>query len=149
MVKLLELNTITCLNRYQLIFKSFILYFQNFKTYFKRAMDLTLPLKNAPLLMIVYLPIHNVRGLLSMTNKGEIIHKRIMWFQKLTRNLFLTLHGHNVHLVMLFLHGASFLNRARNSRCTVITDLDTSKRSTQKAFPCCDAILEIGPAAPQ
>jgi hypothetical protein len=28
--------------------------------------------------------------------------------------------------------GASFLNRARNSRCTAITDLDTSKRSTQK-----------------
>ena len=34
-------------------------------------------------------------------------------------------------------------------RCTVITDLDTSKRSTQKAFSCCDAILENGPAAPQ
>ena len=47
------------------------------------------------------------------------------------------------------MHGASFLNRARNSRCTVITDLDTSKRSTQKAFSCCDAILETGPAAPQ
>jgi hypothetical protein len=41
------------------------------------------------------------------------------------------------------------LNRARNSRCTVITDLDTSKRSTQKAFSCCDAILETGLAAPQ
>jgi hypothetical protein len=38
------------------------------------------------------------------------------------------------------------LNRAQNSRCTVITDLDTSKWSTQKAFSCCDAILEIGPA---
>ena len=25
------------------------------------------------------------------------IHKRIVQFQKLTRNLFLTLHGHNVH----------------------------------------------------
>ena len=50
------------------------------------------------------------------------------------------------YLVMLFLHGASFLNRARNSRCTVITDLDTSKRSTQKAFSCCDAIWETGPA---
>jgi len=43
-------------------------------------------------------------------------------------------------------HHASFLNRARNSRCTVITDLDTSKRSTQKAFSCCEAILETGPA---
>jgi len=65
------------------------------------------------------------------------------------------LHKHSVstncrwHLVMLFLHGASFLNRARNSRCTVITDLDTSKRGTQKAFSCCDAILETGPTAPQ
>jgi len=28
----------------------------------------------------------------------------------------------------------------------VITDLDTSKRSTQKAFSWCDAILETGPA---
>jgi len=27
-------------------------------------------------------------------------------------------------------------------------DLDTSKRSTQKAFSFCDAILETGPAAP-
>ena len=25
------------------------------------------------------------------------IHKRMVWFQKLTRNLFLALHGHNVH----------------------------------------------------
>ena len=38
---------------------------------------------------------------------------------------------------------------ARNSRCTVITDLDISKRSTQKTFSCCDAILETGPTAPQ
>jgi len=101
-------------------------------------------------------------------------------FQKLTRNLFLTLHGHNVHrqqqqlskfliyyhqfashaycgaagpvsnmasqqekafCVLRFevsrsvhglekTHHAYFLNRARNSRCTVVTDLDTSKRST-------------------
>jgi len=43
-------------------------------------------------------------------------------------------------------HHASFLNHARNSHCTVITDLDTSKQITQKAFSCCDAILEIGPA---
>ena len=46
------------------------------------------------------------------------------------------------------MHGASFLNRARNSRCTVITDLNTSKRSTEKAFSYCDAILETSPAAP-
>jgi len=62
----------------------------------------------------------------------------------------LPLHKHPVstncryHVVMLFLHGASFLNHARNSRCTVITGLDTSKQSTQKAFSCCDAILETG-----
>jgi len=48
--------------------------------------------------------------------------------------------------VIARLSGASFLNRARNSRCTVITDLDTSKQSTQKAFSHCDAILETGPA---
>ena len=42
---------------------------------------------------------------------------------------------------------ASFLNRSRNSRCTVITDLDTSKWIKQKVFSCCDAILETGPAA--
>jgi hypothetical protein len=47
------------------------------------------------------------------------------------------------HLVTLFLCGASFLNSTWNSRCTVITNLDTSKRSTQKAFSCCDAILEM------
>ena len=39
--------------------------------------------------------------------------------------------------VMLFLHGASFLNCARNPRCTAVTDLDTSKRSTHKATPSC------------
>jgi hypothetical protein len=39
-----------------------------------------------------------------------------------------------------------FLNHARNSRCTVITDLNTLKWSTQKAFACCDAILQTGPA---
>jgi len=41
------------------------------------------------------------------------------------------------------------INHAQNSRCTVITDLDTSKRSTQKTFSCCDAVLETGPAALQ
>jgi len=128
------------------------------------------------------------------------IHKRMMRFQNLARNVFLSfhtvifgmsnfllalatdlrglhrnasrtlsmmssdkrggpgllpLHKHpfptncRYRLVMLFLHDACFLNRARNPRCTVITDLDTSKRSTQKAFSCCNAILETGPAAPQ
>jgi hypothetical protein len=35
---------------------------------------------------------------------------------------------------------------ARNRRCTVFTDLGTSKRSPQKAFSCCDAILKTGSA---
>jgi hypothetical protein len=66
----------------------------------------------------------------------------------------LPLHKHPVstnclyHLVTL-LCGVSFLNRTRNSRCTVITYLDASKRRTHKAFSCCDAILKTGPAAPQ
>jgi hypothetical protein len=64
----------------------------------------------------------------------------------------LLLHKHPVstncrhHLVTLFLCGASFLNRAQNSRCAIITDLDTSKRCTQKAFSCYEAILETDPA---
>jgi hypothetical protein len=32
-----------------------------------------------------------------LTQLIQGIHKRIVMFQKLTRNLFLTLHGHNVH----------------------------------------------------
>jgi len=88
-------------------------------------------------------------------------------FQKLTRNLFLTLHGHNAHcqqqqlskFLMRYqqfafhashglekMHDASFLNRAQNSCCILMTDLDTSEWSTQKAFSCCNAILETGPA---
>ena len=43
--------------------------------------------------MIKYL--HNI----VLRHDAEIqgIHKRMVQFQKLTRNLFLTLHGHNVH----------------------------------------------------
>ena len=111
------------------------------------------------------------------------VYKFMVQFQKLTRNLFLTLHGHNVHrqqrqlskFLMRYQQFTSLAYRgaicqdgvvagkgflcalfevsrfvitvqqyscsARNSRCTVITDLDTSKRSTQKAFSCCGAIL--------
>ena len=67
----------------------------------------------------------------------------------------LPLHKHPVstncryHLVMLFLCGASFLNRARNSRCTVITDLDISKRRTQKAFSCSPAATPSWKLAPR
>jgi len=45
--------------------------------------------------------------------------------------------------------GMCTVHRALNSHCTVITDLDASKQSTQKDFSCCDAMLETGPAAPQ
>ena len=115
------------------------------------------------------------------------IHKRMVRFQKLTRNLFLNLQGHNVHrqqrqLSKLLMRYQQFASHAycgavgpvskmasqhekafcvlrfavsrsvitvHETYCTVITDLDTSKRSTQKACSCCDAILETGPAAPQ
>jgi hypothetical protein len=42
-----------------------------------------------------------------------------------------------------------FFKRKLNSRCGVITDLDTSKWSTQIAFYDCDAILETGSTVPQ
>ena len=114
-------------------------------------------------------------------------------FQKLTRNLFLTLHRQQQQLSKFLMRYQQFAShaycgaagpvfkmasqqekaffvlhfevsrsvitvqrefRARlrkdaPGRCTVITDLDTSKRSTLKAFSCCDAILKTGPAAPQ
>jgi len=153
----------------------------------------------------------------------QAIHKRMVRFQKLTRNLFLTLHGHNVHrqqqqlskflmryrqlashaycgaagpvskmasqqgktfCVLRFETSRSVITMQREFRarlrkdapgrrvfskpCTKLTLhcnhrsgrlktehteslslLDASKRSTQKVFPCCDAILETGPAAPQ
>jgi hypothetical protein len=108
-------------------------------------------------------------------------------FQTLTRNLFLTLHGQNVHrqqrqlseflmryqqfafhaycgaagpvykmasqqekafCVLRFEVSRSVLTaqcecraRFRTADSTVITDLDTSKRSTQKAISCWDAML--------
>jgi hypothetical protein len=37
------------------------------------------------------------------------------------------------------------LNRAQNLRCTVITDLDTSKRSTQKVFPAATPSWKLSP----
>ena len=132
-----------------------------------------------------------------MNGKIQGIHKRMVRFQKLGRNLFLTLHRNNLRRQQRQL--SKFLRRyqqfASHAYCgaagpvskmasqqekafcvlgfevsrsvitvqrefcarfrkdapsgAVITDLDTSKRSTQKAFSCCDAILETGPAAPQ
>jgi hypothetical protein len=42
-----------------------------------------------------------------------------------------------------------FLHTTQTVQETDAADLHTSKRSTQKAFSCCDAILGSGPAAPQ
>jgi len=42
-------------------------------------------------------------------------------------------------------HGASFPNRARKARCTVTTDLDISKRSTQKAFSAATPSWKLAP----
>jgi hypothetical protein len=39
---------------------------------------------------------NNINGFFSHV-AVQSIHKRMVQFQKLTRNLFLTLHGHNVH----------------------------------------------------
>jgi len=41
----------------------------------------------------------NIRSLVCRETYFNIqsIHKKMVWFQKLTRNLFLTLHRHNVH----------------------------------------------------
>jgi len=106
------------------------------------------------------------------------IHKRIVWFQKLTINLFLTLHGHNVRrqqqqlskFLMRYQQFASHaycgaagpvsktasqqekafcVLRFQVSRSVIAVQREFRARSTQKAFPCCDAILETGPAAPQ
>jgi hypothetical protein len=146
----------------------------------------------------------------SWTEATKGIHKRMVRFQTLLKNLLLILHGYNIHYQQrvcpsflcatsrllllltsgqrgqfprwrlsrwrisvcsvlkcpdlwlqysvsfvnglknkLFLCGASFLDHARNSHCTVNTDLDTSKRSTQKSFHCCDAIFETFPSALQ
>jgi hypothetical protein len=53
-----------------------------------------------------------------------------------------------------FKKDAQYKNNVSFKPCTklalhCITDLDTSKCSTQKDFSCCDAILETGPAVPQ
>ena len=114
-----------------------------------------LPWLFAHILCTVYVQATNLQLLPSLTSHRQYKHKYTGYTQKNGRPGLLPLHKHPVstnsryHLVMLLLHGASFLNRVRNSRCTVITDLDTSKRSTQKAFSYCGAILETGPAAPQ
>ena len=58
----------------------------------------------------------------------EGIHERMARFQKLTRNLFITLHGHSVHRQQRQL--SKFVMRCQQFAC--------------RAY--CDAILETGPA---
>ena len=89
------------------------------------------------------------------------LYNWMVQFQKLTRNLFLTLHGQNLHrqqqqLSKFLMRYQQFTRSCLLWGCgtifqdgTVIIDLDTSKRSTQKVFSCCGAILETDPAAPQ
>ena len=117
----------------------------------------------------------------------QVIHKRMVRFQKLTRNfspytdatytvssgncpsfscatssslLMLTAgpvskmasQQEDTFCVLRFEVSRSVITVQRALQlycCTIITDLDTSKRSTQKASSCCDTILETGPAAPQ
>jgi hypothetical protein len=86
----------------------------------------------------IYIYISYILGSTMWELMVQGIHKRMVLFQTLIKKIY-TRHTRII----------PFFNRARNSRCTVITDLDTSKRSTQKAFSCCDAILITVPAAPQ
>ena len=64
------------------------------------------------------------------------IHKRMMRFQKLTRNLFLTLHGHNVHRQQ---HQMSkFLMRyqqfASHAYCGAVGPVSKMASQQEKAF---------------
>jgi hypothetical protein len=46
-----------------------------------------------PFLMFVILPLSQIVTL----RKIQVVHKRMARFQKLVRNLYLTLHGNNIH----------------------------------------------------
>jgi hypothetical protein len=60
------------------------------------------------------------------------IYSKVIWGEERDTRMLKQKNGEILKVKILFLCGASILIRARNSRCTVITDLDTSKRSTQK-----------------
>jgi len=114
------------------------------------------------------------------------IRKKMVRFQKLTKNLFLTLHGHNLHrqqqqLSKFLMRYKQFASHAycgsagpvskmasQQEKAFCVLRLEVSRsvltvqrefrarfrkdapgRCKQKAFSCCDAFLESGPAAPQ
>jgi len=64
------------------------------------------------------------------------MHKRMVRFQKLTRNLFLTLHGHNVHRQQRQL--STFLMRyqqfASHSYCGAVGPVSKIASQQEKAF---------------
>ena len=64
------------------------------------------------------------------------IHKRMVRFQKLTRNLFLTLHGHNVHRQQRQLY--KFLMRyqqfASHANCGAARPVSKIASQQEKAF---------------
>jgi hypothetical protein len=72
-------------------------------------------------------------------------------FQKLTRNLFLTLHGHNVHrqqrqlskFLVRYQHICTPQNGAHRKHFPAATPF---LKLAPKTFSCCDAILETDPA---
>src|SRR5215475_5243636 len=71
-------------------------------------------------------------------------------FQKLTRNLFLTLHGHNVHrqqrqLSKFLMRYQQFASRAYCGAAEPVSKM-ASQQEKARIFSCCDAILETGPA---
>ena len=98
-------------------------------------------------------------------------------FQELTRTLFLTLHGHNVHrqqrqlskFLMRYQQFAShayfgaagpvskMASQQEKAFCVLRFEVSTSVITVQREFrarfrkdaSCCDAILETGPAAPK
>jgi hypothetical protein len=90
------------------------------------------------------------------------IHKRMVRFEKLIKNLFLTLHGHNIHCQQRE-QASSFHKLSVRpgyiilvwcvffKPCTKLM-LHCNHRSghlktdTKKAFSCCDTILKTGPA---
>ena len=71
------------------------------------------------------------------------IHKRMVRFQKLTRNLFLTLHGHNVHRQQRQL--SKFLVRYQQlaSRAYCGVEGPVSKMASQQEKACCVLRFEV------
>jgi hypothetical protein len=79
----------------------------------------------------------------------QCVHKRMAQFQKLTRNLFLNLHGQNIHrqhrlLSKFLIRYQQFASHAYYGTAGLVSTMASQQ---EKAF--CDAILETDPAAPK